>query len=38
MEAVGSEVGVRLAVVAPVRVAVRLGVLDIDPVTDGVPD
>ena len=33
-----SEVGVRLAVLAPVRVIVRLGVLDIEAVTDGVPE
>ena len=37
LEAVCSEVGVRLVVLVIVRVTVRLRVLDIDPVTEGVP-
>ena len=37
MEGVGNELGVRLAVLDPDCVAVRLAVLDFDPVTEGVP-
>jgi len=38
LEGVGNELGVRLAVLDPDCVTVRLDVLDIDPVTEGVPD